>query len=572
MPIRLIYPWRGLTSRLFIIFIFPLTVSLLLVTFGGLRLHQMAMRNLVGGRDERAVRAAAETLEERFDQRQQAIRSIALLHSELGHLPEQSITSDLYSKFDIGVAHVNSSGVIEEYVGNSQFWEELGRSQIPGQLSTGSGNVESTLFLVEEFESTGTVLLVNRALHDGTGHVTGGFSPAALIDGALSQVFAPAMQGLAYVIDENRQIIYYTGQDSNLLEQDLKNHPGVEEALNGISGATFMDAPQGEHVVAYSPVSPMNWGLVIEEPWEIVATPLLRITEYAPLVLFPVIVFAVATLWYVSSQIVQPLLKLEKQASELAWGNFEAIESSVGGVEEIKHLQDTLIHLAHRIRSAQQALRGYISAITRGQEEERRRLARELHDDTLQSIIALNQRVQFARIELNPSRADESLAEIQELAENSIRELRRFTRALRPIYLEDLGLVPALDMLVRENSSLSGIEMHFECTGVERRLSPEVELVVYRITQEALSNTAKHSYASEAKVTLSYLPDQLLLTIQDNGKGFEVPESPAEFAPGDHFGLLGMYERAELILASLSITSRPAHGTRVNVTVPYQEN
>jgi signal transduction histidine kinase len=164
--------------------------------------------------------------------------------------------------------------------------------------------------------------------------------------------------------------------------------------------------------------------------------------------------------------------------------------------------------------------------------------------------------------------AADSLVELETLAEQTIENLRRQTRALRPIYLEDLGLVAALEMLSQETSQSTGIPVDFRCQGEERRLSPEVELALYRIAQEALSNVTRHAQASQAGVDLRFENQVITLEVSDNGQGFEVPRSPADFAPSGHFGLLGLYERAELIGARLEIRSAPGKGASIRVNMP----
>jgi two-component system sensor histidine kinase UhpB len=324
-----------------------------------------------------------------------------------------------------------------------------------------------------------------------------------------------------------------------------------------------------EHVIAYSPIPLVDWAVVIEEPWESVTTPVLRTTQLAPLILVPILILSLIAIWFGARRIVQPLQSLEDRAVKLAWGDFEAIEQPVGGIEEINRLQHTLIHMAHRLKAAQQGLRGYIGAITAGQEEERRRLARELHDETIQSLIALNQRVQLARLEFdNQSSEDDSLQEIQTLIEQTIADVQRLTRALRPLYLEDLGLVAALDMLAKETSQSAQIPIDIQLSGQERRLSAEVELALYRMAQEAISNVVRHAQAEHGTLSLRYTPENVTLVVVDDGQGFEVPESPAEYAPSGHYGLLGMYERAELVGAELQIYSSPGEGTRLVVRVP----
>jgi two-component system sensor histidine kinase UhpB len=259
---------------------------------------------------------------------------------------------------------------------------------------------------------------------------------------------------------------------------------------------------------------------------------------------------------------------LEAEAASVAWGEYQAIEEPVGGIAEIRHLQAELVHLTQKVRAAQQSLHSYIGAITAGQEDERQRLARELHDDTLQSLIALKQRVQLTRMTFQSQPAEKMLAELEELTEQTIDNLRRLTRALRPIYLEDLGLVAALEMLAREACHAGGLTVHFQLQGVERRLPANVELALYRIAQEALSNVARHSEAMHANLKIQFSTENVLMEISDNGKGFEVPKSPAEFAPAGHFGLLGLHERVELIGALLEIRSSPGAGTRLIVQLP----
>ena len=327
-----------------------------------------------------------------------------------------------------------------------------------------------------------------------------------------------------------------------------------------------------------------------EEAWKIVTDPALELTLLAPLVLIPPLLFSVAALWFTAKQIIQPLQQLESKAAALSWGDFEAIKESVGGISEVRHLQMELTEMSRKVRAAQEGLHDYIGAITSAQEEERTRLARELHDDTIQAVIALKQRVQLAQISIKEQNGKQSLSELETLAEQTIENLRRLTRALRPIYLEDLGLVTALEMLAREISSTdrsndsavapfrvsrsSGeatevattrLVVGFQKTGDERRLSREVELSLYRIAQEALNNVVKHSKATRADLSIRYADSEITLAITDNGNGFVAPASPTEFAPNGHFGLLGIHERADLIGARLEIVSAVGKGTSLTV-------
>jgi len=123
-------------------------------------------------------------------------------------------------------------------------------------------------------------------------------------------------------------------------------------------------------------------------------------------------------------------------------------------------------------------------------------------------------------------------------------------------------------MLAREMGQANDMSVEFQCQGTERRLPPSVELAFYRMAQEALNNVARHAQAAHACLNISFTPQDITLQVSDDGKGFEVPKNPAEFAQSGHFGLLGLHERAELISADLEIRSSPGQGTRLTVTLP----
>jgi signal transduction histidine kinase len=176
----------------------------------------------------------------------------------------------------------------------------------------------------------------------------------------------------------------------------------------------------------------------------------------------------------------------------------------------------------------------------------------------------LKQRVQLAKKMIKDQKGKQSLDELETLAEQTVENLRRLTRALRPIYLEDLGLVTALEMLARETSQNMGLIVGFTKNGQERRLSREVELPLYRIAQEALTNAVKHSKATHAEMIITF-DDDIKLEVVDDGVGFEMPKSPTDFAPKGHFGLLGIHERVDLIGAHLKVESTRGMGTRLTV-------
>ena len=531
------------------------------------------MRSLVGERDERAVKTAAAALSAQVNQRIASIQDLSqrLSDESQGMVDEVLESSNhLLRDFDGGLAVFDRNGALLASIGDRSFWEALSArtgmnigTLFPAQpsqvfVSKALPNPKSNHSLV--VISAEAVRTRNEAK---TLIIMGAFLPGELARSTLGNAFADHGQNTVMLFDASRQLLFRSGTIPS--DGNIQKHPGVAEALTGQSGTSFVPAEDGEHVVAYSPVDPVNWALVVEEPWEMVASPLLSYTQMAPLVLVPVLLLTLFALWFGIRQIVLPLQALEEEADALAWGNYQAVERPVGGIAEIRRLQKGLIHMSQKVRAAQQSLHGYIGTITAGQEEERRRLARELHDDTIQSLIALKQRVQLAQMRQANGSSAETFEELEQLTEKTIDDLRRVTRALRPIYLEDLGLLAAFEMLTREMSGTNGTEIEFKTTGAEQRLSPNIELALYRIAQEALNNTARHANASRASVSLGFTPEAVLLEVVDNGQGFEVPRSPADFAPSRHYGLLGLFERAELIDADLRIESKPGQGTRVTV-------
>ncbi len=563
--------WRNTPSlplQLFIITVLPLTALLLLIAFGSLGLHQRAMRSMVGERDERATRAAAAAITEQINHRLSAIRSVALQAANGAAGPDHALADAAYllPGFEGGIALFAADNTLIAASNGPEIWQSRSVSQRLDNLPAATTTADAFFLpaFVDPVQGEDLVLAVAVA---GGITAVGAFSPASLARRALADIFGGDDLATAYLAASDGVILYQTSTPP-WSDLPVPEHPGVADALRNESGTTYLTIDGEEHVVAFSPIAPVGWALVIEEPWRAVTDPLLRTTELAPLILIPVLVIALVALWFGARQVVQPLQSLEERATRLGWGDFEAIKEPVGGINEIQRLQTELIHMARKVQLAQQSLRGYLGAVTTGQEEERRRLARELHDDTIQSLIALNQQIQLAHMTTQDENNRERLALMQQMAEQTVADLRRVTRDLRPIYLEDLGLVPALEMLARDMGNTLNLPITFKTKGSRRRLPANTELALYRIAQEGLSNVARHARATQAEVWLDFESEEserVCLTIRDDGQGFNVPESPAEMAPAGHFGLLGIQERAEAIGARLQIQSAAGAGTKLIV-------
>ncbi len=574
---RFIPGWRGLT-QLFAFTILPLTLLLLVIAFGGVNMHQQDMRALVGERDERAVQSSAAALESELHHRIATITSMAVLSSEDLTFDEIfATTNDLAEDFNGEMAFLDSNGGLLANTGNDSFWTWVSQNAqslslaSPSDTSTALSTSLEPVFSTPILDPNSKRLFVIVSAYSAAREVivAGAFSPETLAAETFSTTYPTGSHVTIYLLDKSRRLLFVSGalaQDK--LESD---HPGVTEALQGESGVLYVKKDKTEHVVAYSPIESTGWALITEEEWEMVISPSLQLTQMAPLVMVPAFILALIALWFGAKQIVQPLQRLESKAAALAWGDFDAIKESVGGISEVQHLQLELTEMSRKVQSAQNGLHDYIGAITSAQEDERMRLARELHDDTIQAVIALKQRVQLAQKSVKDQHGRQSLTELEALAEQTIENLRRLTRALRPIYLEDLGLVTALEMLAREISQNNQLVVDFQKTGQERRLSREEELSLYRIAQEALNNVVKHSKATHADLKIAFETSEIKMEVSDNGNGFMVPKSPTEFAPNGHFGLMGVHERADLIGARLEIESAMGKGTSLKVVLSEAE-
>jgi two-component system, NarL family, sensor histidine kinase UhpB len=230
----------------------------------------------------------------------------------------------------------------------------------------------------------------------------------------------------------------------------------------------------------------------------------------------------------------------------------------VGETEEVERIELAFLRMMRRLEAER---RRAGSAALRAQEEERARVARDLHDEVNQSLTGLLLRLEAARAEAPPSLEPE-LAETKALATQAMGELLQLARQLRPTALDDLGLAPAIAGQVKRLGE-GEIETGFESEGSFSDLGDDAQLVVYRVAQEALNNAARHSGAARIDVRLRRREDGgVLLTVADDGRGFAFEESQRGL------GINGMRERALLVGAELQIESRPDAGTTVRLELP----
>ncbi len=230
-------------------------------------------------------------------------------------------------------------------------------------------------------------------------------------------------------------------------------------------------------------------------------------------------------------------------------------------------------HIARDVtaqKRMQENLRFYLRQATIAQEEERKRISRELHDVTVQALVAhARQLDDLASDSKGLSKGKRlRLEELYQQINNIMKELRRLGQDLRPSSLDHLGLLPALEWLASDAAEYSGIATKVNVVGEERRFPEEVEIALFRITQEALRNVWRHSGATSAEIRVELDQSKTRITVSDNGKGFKLPDKMGDLAKDGKLGLAGMQERAELIGGNLTVQSQPNKGTSVTVELP----
>jgi PAS domain S-box-containing protein len=227
-------------------------------------------------------------------------------------------------------------------------------------------------------------------------------------------------------------------------------------------------------------------------------------------------------------------------------------------------------HIARDIteqKRMQENLSFYLHQVTKVQEEERKRISHELHDDTIQSLIVLSRKLDTLASSSKRLSEDDrlQLEELWQQTNNIMQGIRRLSQDLRPAELERLGLLATLEWLASDVAEYSGIEIKVNVIGSKQRLPEETELELFRIIQEALRNVWRHSQATRAEITVEFNHDKTKITVSDNGKGFDIPQRIGDLAKDGKLGLAGMQERIRLIGATLKVKSQPGKGTSITV-------
>ncbi len=429
---------------------------------------------------------------------------------------------------------------------------------------------------------------------------------------ALVKVIQPVKigeTGYIEIIDGNGFVLASTKLENILRESDhggsLSNLIKTGQTRVGTCHSCHEEAvteqPKKE-IMAFTPLSEILWGVNIRQSEREALAPVENMKRRFFAFGFILSIVALILTWGVAQSVIAPVKSLIRSARRIASGNlFEPI--SISGDDEIGQLGKTLDEMRVKLKDSldeigrwtrelerrvdertkeafslyeelrrKEEMRGeLLRKIISAQEEERKRIARELHDEMSQTLTALLFALEAVR-EANLSKAvEEKMGSIRELVLRAIDGTHRMIFDLRPAVLDDLGLSAAIKWYAEERLKPLGINIYFEGDMFEVRLPTQIETALFRVAQETITNIAKHSEAENVIINLELGNGLFTLEVEDDGKGFDM-EGISDTKEGSRgLGLLGMKERVLLLEGTLEVQSHPGSGTRVVVTVPLRE-
>ncbi|OGP73392.1 MAG: hypothetical protein A2V86_15315 [Deltaproteobacteria bacterium RBG_16_49_23] len=238
--------------------------------------------------------------------------------------------------------------------------------------------------------------------------------------------------------------------------------------------------------------------------------------------------------------------------------------------DEIKRLADSFNLMAKTLMEKKELERKYLSRIIEAEENERRRISRELHDEIGQALTAI--RFNLDRIDKclpeTSTMARERLEEAKTLSQQTIKAMRRLSMDLRPAMLDDLGLIPTLRWYIQNFSNRLNIDSQFQATGFVGKLPPPIETAFYRIIQEALNNIGKHAEAGRVEIFMEHKDSMIYASVTDNGKGFDLDKVLRPESKERGSGIIGMQERVSILKGHIDIRSKPGSGTHIRIEIP----
>ncbi len=360
-------------------------------------------------------------------------------------------------------------------------------------------------------------------------------------------------------------------QDNSVFKTKVETE-GVKKALDGLMGTELIQDYRGIAVLSsYSKVDipELDWAIMaeIDEKEAMVPIDSIRNNILYLSVLMSLLLFAFV--YIIARRISLPIVKLKFAAQNITKGNYDVFVKDIESSDEIGSLIDAFNEMSSKIKEQTENLKleraMRLSSMIDGQELERQRLSRELHDGLGQSILAIKMRLERMS-KASPEKAHQIMDEVQKLFSDTINEVRSISNNLMPAVLNEFGLVDALNNLCKDVMNNTEINVEFIATDFTQEINNKINTYLYRISQEALNNIIKHSEAKAATIKLSSDMDNVYLNISDNGIGFNYTEDRKMCGNG----ISNMKERVHLLNGKIEIDSIKGIGTKLNVTIPLK--
>lgn len=440
-------------------------------------------------------------------------------------------------------------------------------------------------------------VMVSAAIKEREGEVAGVLATTIDIDQSSISAFSEAIRvgttGYTEIVDGNGIVLARTSPGLAPGVFEMSDHPERFAALIDRGAATVGTChrcheeeggiEKREDVLAFAPLSAASWGVAIRQSQEEALSPTRQLQTRFLILGTILLACTLLLVWATIEGIVKPIRMLTAAARKLAAGDFNAAiplqrDDEIGQLgaafqgmrQQIARSREELT-LRYEAARQQGELRGeLLNSVIAAQEEERKRIARELHDEYGQTLTGLIMSIESLEEMTAPTQSQlrERLASTKSLLVRTLQDIRKLTIDLRPSSLDDLGLIPAINAYVQRYPEESGIKVDFRSGGINGRLNPTIETALFRIIQEATHNVVKHAHAQNVEIDLSVNGGKITAIVKDDGQGFDVDAFYRTRGGKHSAGILGIQERTKLLGGTFSIQSQVGRGTRLEVNIP----